>query len=145
VLASRVPPRASAKLRVPTQPKSPHAQQLQQVDSPTPPHVVAQMRTRESELLQLVSELRGALAAAADKVDELEEREKATAAAHLKELQQEQEKSYSAGAQSQMSVRSSTSLHACIFIEPSSFLTPSWIGPSECKREAGCGHAADGA
>ncbi len=78
---------------------------MHQVDNPTPPHVVAQMRARESELLQLVSELRGALAAAAEKVDELEEREKATAAAHLKELQQEQDKSYSAGAQSQMSVR----------------------------------------
>ena len=36
--------------------------------------------------MQLVSELRGALAAAADKVDELEEKEKATAAAHKKEV-----------------------------------------------------------
>jgi hypothetical protein len=37
-------------------------------------------------LLQLVVELRGALAAAAEKVDELEEREKETATAHKKEV-----------------------------------------------------------
>ena len=35
-------------------------------------------------VVQLVGELRGALAAAAEKVDELEERERATAAAHKK-------------------------------------------------------------